>query len=257
MTAARSVPPTLLLTVGAKVVCESLTQPCVDMSLGRASRGQSPYRLIHLDLPRTFTSTGLFVPDGPLHRSTTEILEVVAVLLPEIGYVQGMSYLAATLLLYMDEFDAFAMLATLVSNPFFACMCKMDVKNIVRYFRVFDLLFSYNLPALYDHFKSLGISHEQYLLDWMLTVFTKSMPVIQASRIWDCFVFEGELFLLIAALGVLRHYRRYLRTAPFEDCLALLSGGGLAVCITYSNSSVYINWARSCRRRTSSVPSKE
>ena len=55
--------------------------------------------LIQLDLGRTFPALALFQPDGPLHQSLSEVLEAYVCYRPDIGYVQGMSYLAAMLLI--------------------------------------------------------------------------------------------------------------------------------------------------------------
>jgi len=58
---------------------------------------------------------------------------------PDIGYVQGMSYLAGHLLLYMDQFHAFIAFANLLNSPFFHSFLLMDIdRQEARY--VFALL---------------------------------------------------------------------------------------------------------------------
>ena len=56
--------------------------------------------LIPMDLLRTFPHLRLFGPPGshsagPLHAVVRDVLETVALLRPDVGYVQGMSYVAA------------------------------------------------------------------------------------------------------------------------------------------------------------------
>lgn len=51
------------------------------------------------DLPRTFAKLGLFGEQGAFHEELKEILEVYRKYRPDIGYVQGMSYIAALLCL--------------------------------------------------------------------------------------------------------------------------------------------------------------
>ena len=53
---------------------------------------------------------------GPFYQQLWDILETYSIFRPEIGYVQGMSFLAAMFLLYMDEFTSFRCLGT----PFFS-----------------------------------------------------------------------------------------------------------------------------------------
>jgi TBC1 domain family member 14 len=55
--------------------------------------------LIPLDLPRTFPALAFFQPSGPWHDHLRQVLEAYACYRPDIGYVQGMSYIAASLLI--------------------------------------------------------------------------------------------------------------------------------------------------------------
>ena len=76
-------------------------------------------RLIAQDLPRTFPELAFFHGDGPLAQSLQDVLEAYVCYRPDVGYVQGMSYLAAILLLYMDDFTAFQCFANLLSGHFY------------------------------------------------------------------------------------------------------------------------------------------
>jgi hypothetical protein len=61
--------------------------------------------LIHTDLPRTFPWLNLFGPpdspsEGPLHAHVRDVLEAFVCVRPDMGYVQGMSYLAAMIAIF-------------------------------------------------------------------------------------------------------------------------------------------------------------
>jgi hypothetical protein len=43
-----------------------------------------------------------------------------------------------------------------------------------------------------------------YLLSWLLTLFSKNIPLEVAARIWDGHLIFGEAFLVCACLGVLK-----------------------------------------------------
>jgi len=64
------------------------------------------------------------------------------------------------------------------------------------------------LPLLYNHFKDEGVSSEMYLLDWNLSLFCKALPIEVAARVWDCYLLEGEVFIVRAALGLLRMHAK-------------------------------------------------
>ena len=50
---------------------------------------------------------------------------------------------------------------------------------------------------------SLDITADMYLMPWLLTMFSKSLPLSTACRIWDRVLGEGERALFSAAIAVL------------------------------------------------------
>eukprot|EP01133_Synstelium_polycarpum_P008173 gene8173-9607_t len=189
-----------------------------------ATRMASTMRMIAVDLPRTFPTLFLFHRRGALHRSLQNILLAWSMYRPDIGYVQGMSYLAGLLCLYLDEYEAFVAFANMVNTHFFSSLFMMDVNQIVRHVKIFDVLFSKHLPALYTQFRTLGIASEHYLLEWLMTLFTKQLPMPLVSRIWDCVLIEGESFIYAAVIGILKCCNRLIMSSSFEEAIVLLRG---------------------------------
>src|SRR5690606_12426426 len=73
--------------------------------------------LIKLDVSRTFPQLGLFQQSGPYHQSLSDVLSAYAVYRPDLGYCQGMSFLAAMLFLNLQSpFQVFTALANLLNN---------------------------------------------------------------------------------------------------------------------------------------------
>ncbi len=56
------------------------------------------------DLDRTFPTLAFFQEEGPMNEQLRAMLETYCFYRPDVGYVQGMSYMAAVLLLYMDPY---------------------------------------------------------------------------------------------------------------------------------------------------------
>lgn len=46
-----------------------------------------------------------------------EILQAFVISRPDIGYIQGLSYIGGMLLLYMDKFQSFVSLMNIIINP--------------------------------------------------------------------------------------------------------------------------------------------
>ena len=79
-------------------------------------------RGVAVDLARTFGSLQLFRVGSALRTKLQQVLEVFAIYRPDLGYVQGMSFVAGLLAIFIpNEFDLFRSLANLlVSHHFFA-----------------------------------------------------------------------------------------------------------------------------------------
>lgn len=180
--------------------------------------------LIRRDLPRTFPEYQLFKqPESEAYNQILKVLETAAFFQPEIGYVQGMSYVAATLLLFMNHYEAFLCFTNLMNTPFLKSVCTVQLQDLARHSQLFQIIFAHYAPELYQHFGNLNITTEHFLLDWWLTLFTKSVPLPLACHIWDCFLIEGEIFVHYVAVGILKLFENQLLKASFEDCLKIIS----------------------------------
>jgi len=180
-------------------------------------------QIIIRDVPRTLPDLRIFDKlSTPAARQLLGVLETAAIF-TDTGYIQGMSYLCGVLLMFMNHYDAFVTFTNLIELPFLKSVCKIDLGLIAKHSQLFQMVFLQNMPALYNHFNREGVTTEHFLLDWWLTLFSKSVSLPVAFRIWDCFLVEGELFLHLAAVGILKVFENELMGASFESCLDSLS----------------------------------
>ncbi|XP_042856784.1 TBC1 domain family member 14-like [Penaeus japonicus] len=154
---------------------------------------------------------------GPYHDPLHNILGAYACYRPDVGYVQGMSFLAATLLLNMDETDAFIAFSNLLNRPAHMAFFRVDQPVMCAYYNAFEELLVMNLPYLAEHLRNIEVTPDLYILDWLLTVFSRPLPIDAAVRIWDVYLRDGEEFLLRAAIGILKLYETVLTN---QECTA-------------------------------------
>ena len=147
--------------------------------------------IIELDIERTFPYLGLFKGNSPMAEDLREILRVFVISRPDIGYIQGLSFIAGILLLNMDKFKAFISLMNLILNPIMLPFYKMDNELIQQRLQLFKQVFYFNLPELCGYFDELGMLPENYFLTWNMTLFTHDVNLELANRIWDVFMIEG------------------------------------------------------------------
>ena len=178
--------------------------------------------LIDLDINRTFVNLGVFQNNSPLSEDLREILRVFVVSRPDIGYVQGLSFIAGTLLLQMDKFQSFVCLMNIILNPNILPFFRLDEKEIKKRIELFNDIFNCNLPKLFEFFKNNEILPELYFIEWIMTLFMKSLNIDLAMRIWDIYFIEGIEALYKSAIVILTFYEKEFYNLDFEDILMKL-----------------------------------
>ncbi|XP_056147833.1 TBC1 domain family member 12-like isoform X2 [Lampris incognitus] len=127
---------------------------------------ESSLDLIKLDISRTFPSLFIFQKGGPYHDLLHSVLGAYTCYRPDIGYVQGMSFIAAVLILNLEEADAFITFANLLNKPCQMAFFRVDHELMMKYFAAFEVFFEENLPRLSNHFQTNNLTPDLYLIDW-------------------------------------------------------------------------------------------
>ncbi|KAG7328735.1 hypothetical protein KOW79_008679 [Hemibagrus wyckioides] len=184
---------------------------------------ESSLDLIKLDIFRTFPSLFIFQKGGPYHDVLHNVLGAYTCYRPDVGYVQGMSFIAAVLILNLEEADAFIAFANLLNKPCQMAFFRVDHDLMLKYFAAFEVFFEENLPKLFQHFQSNSLTPDFYLIDWIFTLYSKPLPLDVACRVWDLFCRDGEEALFRTALGILRLYQDVLLQMDFIHSAQFLS----------------------------------
>ncbi|CAM4646813.1 unnamed protein product [Leuciscus chuanchicus] len=193
-----------------------------DCGVSLADR-ESSLDLIKLDISRTFPSLYIFQKGGPYHDILHSLLGAYTCYRPDVGYVQGMSFIAAVLILNLEEADAFIAFANLLNKPCQMAFFRVDHDLMLKYFAAFEVFFEENLPKLFQHFQNNSLTPDFYLIDWIFTLYSKSLPLDVACRVWDVFCRDGEEALFRTGLGILRLYQDVLLQMDFIHSAQFLS----------------------------------
>ncbi|GAB4827452.1 hypothetical protein Ancab_034336 [Ancistrocladus abbreviatus] len=175
------------------------------------------------DISRTFPSHVFFQQrHGPGQRSLYNVLKAYSVFDRDVGYVQGMGFIAGLLLLYMSEEDAFWLLVALLKGAVHAPMEGLYLAGlplVQQYLFQFDHLMREHLPKLGEHFSQEMINPSMYASQWFITVFSYSFPFHLALRIWDVFLYEGVKIVFKVGLALLKCCHEDLVKLPFEKLI--------------------------------------
>ncbi|GAU36099.1 hypothetical protein TSUD_277100 [Trifolium subterraneum] len=109
------------------------------------------------DISRTFPSHVFFQQrHGPGQRSLYNVLKAYSVFDRDVGYVQGMGFLAGLLLLYMSEEDAFWLLVALLKGAVHAPMEGLYLTGlplVQQYLFQFERLITKRLEELKEEYE--------------------------------------------------------------------------------------------------------
>ena len=130
----------------------------VDLEAGNMQGKEDSIGIIRYDVPRTFVEINDFHNNGPLAKNLELILQTYACYRPDVGYVQGMSYIAAMLVYYLDEFNAFKSFANVLGRRMSFDFYQLNNETIHQFTRTFNFFFELHLPRLYIHFQSEDVS---------------------------------------------------------------------------------------------------
>eukprot|EP00826_Nyctotherus_ovalis_P002371 TRINITY_DN10469_c0_g1_i2.p1 TRINITY_DN10469_c0_g1~~TRINITY_DN10469_c0_g1_i2.p1 ORF type:complete len:343 (+),score=57.76 TRINITY_DN10469_c0_g1_i2:184-1212(+) len=158
--------------------------------------------IIELDIKRTFS----FVPNFSANHSARlyNVLKVYSIYDPEVGYCQGMNYLAGVLLLYIpDESLAFALLADLMQRLNWRTLYVKEMPKLVELINTLHTSIKERLPELYTHLSQHDVNPFSVFSHLFLTTFLHATPFSFGVRIFELFLIAGEEVLVECAMGIM------------------------------------------------------
>nr|XP_033803460.1 TBC1 domain family member 1 isoform X4 [Geotrypetes seraphini] len=168
----------------------------------------SQQHAILIDLGRTFPTHPYFSAQlGAGQLSLYNILKAYSLLDPEVGYCQGLSFVAGVLLLHMSEEDAFKMLKFLMYDMGLRKQYRPDMIILqVQMYQLSRLLHDYHRD-LYDHLEEYEIGPSLYAAPWFLTMFASQFPLGFVARVFDMIFFQGSEVIFKVALSLLGSHK--------------------------------------------------
>jgi len=161
---------------------------------------------ISRDLSRTFHEEKFCSSD--FQTKLERILSSIAYIRPEIGYCQGMNFVASALYEFLEDEE-------LAFWVFLYFLDEMELNSL--YFenmpdysiRIYQLNYyiKKHIPALYSHFLKNQINPDLILSKWILTIFSSFLPFNILSKIWDVFIFDKWKALITFSVILLYDYK--------------------------------------------------
>ncbi|MED6239954.1 TBC1 domain member 1 [Ataeniobius toweri] len=168
----------------------------------------SQQHAILIDLGRTFPTHPYFQAQlGAGQLSLFNILKAYSLLDPEVGYCQGLSFIAGVLLLHMGEEDAFNMLKFLMFDVGLRKQYRPDMIILqIQMYQLSRLLHDYHRD-LHSHLEQQEIGPSLYATPWFLTLFASHFPLGFVARVFDMLFLQGSEVIFKVALSLLGSHK--------------------------------------------------
>lgn len=203
------------------------------------------YSTIEKDIIRTFQQVS-FLSDPKVFDSLRKVLYCYSQIDPELGYTQGMSFIAGMFVLYMDEESAFysfisVMLGKKINQRGYLCpgFPRLHQSN-----QVLSKLLKHKAPNILKKLEKANIALHMFTTDWFFTAFMvyKWVPEFQL-RIFEHYLLYGIRFLISFSLQILLVHQDEILSGTLESILPILQHPDKSKKIT--NWHVFLNYVDS------------
>ena len=128
--------------------------------------------IIELDVKRTFFLNKK--ETVKLQNILNNILISLIYSFKEVGYFQGMNYIAAFFMQIFDfnEAETFYYMLAIEKNTKFKELFENNLYMMTLFFKVFEKILKVNMPEIYHHEINNQVNTNYYMPPWFLTLFT-------------------------------------------------------------------------------------
>ena len=157
------------------------------------------------DIDRTFPKCQYFKDKyGNGQRKLLKVLSNYSKYNKEVGYIQGMAFICALLLTYMDEERSFFMLHTLIKNYELEGIYLPGFRDLKKKFFVLLNLEKKFLPKCYRILQKDEVYPGSYASEWFICLFARNLDFNVLVRIFDTFLLEGFKVIYRFALAFIK-----------------------------------------------------
>jgi len=202
-------------------------------------------RIIQADVPRTFPNWCIDTTPEFLD-SLSNILNAYANIDSQLGYTQGMNFIAAMFLIHMPEeeafwcFYSFMHLSQLPHRLFF--LEKFPKLKIIKH--IVDKELKERFPEISESLKDRGLDSTIFLPQWFMVCFLSGgFDFDMSSFLFEQFLAFGVAPLLSFGLAIIYIHRDYFKEQGFERMLQVLTNPGHSKMMN-DRQKINVAWAK-------------
>ena len=170
---------------------------------------------IKKDLTRTFPDNILFKYGNNYYNKLYHILTAFSNYNKNIGYAQGLNFLAANIIYFFDdEIDEFIFLDALIHKfDLETILCTTSSKFFVKKLEDITKYINKILPEISKYLTEMKLNYQFFTTNWVLTLFSNSMETKYLFYIWDYMIIFGWKFFRCFVVSVLTDFENEILNA--------------------------------------------
>ncbi|XP_067949945.1 TBC1 domain family member 4-like [Watersipora subatra] len=185
-------------------------------------QGLTPHQhAILIDLGRTFPQHDYFKMQlGAGQLALFNILKAYSLVDTEVGYCQGLGFVAGILLMHIKEEESFELLCHLMYELGLRKLYKPNMAGLQVSMYQLARLMRDKHPTLYAHLEDVDVTPMLYAAPWFITLFSSQFTIGFVSRVFDFLFMEGYSAVFKIALSLVSvHHDAIMASDSFEGVM--------------------------------------
>ncbi|CDW91372.1 tbc domain containing protein [Stylonychia lemnae] len=175
------------------------------------------------DLFRTFQDIPYFSKDSDGYETLNRVLINLCKIDQSRGYIQGMNFIGACLLLHSDEVLTFYLIETLLKEYELNQVYGQEFLGLIKHFKIMEGLIQEKMPDLGDHLRLNQVEIEVFSSDWFISLFTSSIPLTKTTKLFTAFFKDSWVSIYKIILMILKYFKKkILQINEYGDILIAL-----------------------------------
>ncbi len=148
---------------------------------------------------------------------------------PTVGYCQGLNFIVAHFLRYMEEEETFWAVCSLIESllpvDYYSAMIGVLIDQ-----KIFIKIVKVTMPILWAHLKRLSLDPSLVTLQWFICLFSYNLNRDASDEVWDNLFLNGSKVLFRAALALISLIEKnILKCREFRknECMMNPHSGGI------------------------------
>jgi len=180
---------------------------------------------IKKDLLRTMPENNSFQYGNENYNKLYHILSAYSNYNKNIGYVQGLNFLAAhCLYIYYNEIDAFIFLDGLIRKFKLENLFGINNNELNQKLNEIECIVNKCCPEVNKYLQKIFLNYDFFTCKWIITLFSNHMNVKYLFQLWDYMIIFGWKFFRGFVISVIQYNEKIIIKSSLETITKIMNG---------------------------------